>query len=489
MNIQALMSCAVVAASSVLTANATAQPIADSFTYQGTLTAENTALNGLFDIGFTLYDAPIDGNELAGGPVIVNNVQVTNGLFEAFVDFGSATQVFDSNQTRWLEIRIQPSGGGLSETLSPRQRIAPAPVANYALNTGAGLDEILKNGNTFEGTQDNSSIFLNTNDLVNAGYYVMGAPEFSRRAYLINNADNAGELRLFNEVGASNIRALNDDSFGGGGYLFVARNDIAGAGIILDGNSLSTERPRLLLSGPSGSDTIDFNLRFFGDLSVRLPTGAINSEEILDEPGAAEFISNNVTILDDSNPAPEVASIVTIDCPDDGFVLVFSSNEVSVLHNNGTTSSVNIGVSNSDTMFQSNTDLELRIDQNIPTGNYDYPITTHALFPVTEGSNTFYLLADKNFSGGLAQLFDTQLTAIYLPTSYGNIARNTQAPALPDELVPITPTMSELDIIREQNAAIIANNQRLERELQKVQAQMQEIYNQAQREHQAQDQD
>jgi len=100
-----------------------------AFTYQGELTENGVPANGTFDIEFSLWDADVGGNQICC-PVVVNDVQVMEGRFNAQLDFGA--DAFD-NQGRWLELIVE------GFTLSPRQPITRAP---YSIQTrGIFVDE------------------------------------------------------------------------------------------------------------------------------------------------------------------------------------------------------------------------------------------------------------------------------------------------------------------------------------------------------------
>lgn len=108
-------------------------PQGTAFTYQGQLNAGGVLPSGLYQFTFTLFDAESGGAQVVGTMAIQQPIQVFNGLFTTDLDFG---QVFNGNQY-WLEVKV----GTLStneETLSSRQPINVAPVAQYALNSPAG---------------------------------------------------------------------------------------------------------------------------------------------------------------------------------------------------------------------------------------------------------------------------------------------------------------------------------------------------------------
>jgi hypothetical protein len=121
--------------------------VGSGFTYQGRLTQGGSPANGTYDFQFTLYDAPSGGN-IAGGPLTVSSLTVSNGLFTVQLDFGpSAFQ----GSARWLEIAVRPTGGSYT-TLTPRQPLTAAP---YAMS--------LMPGSTITGTLASSPILSATN--------------------------------------------------------------------------------------------------------------------------------------------------------------------------------------------------------------------------------------------------------------------------------------------------------------------------------------
>jgi hypothetical protein len=108
----------------------TAAPLGTAFTYQGRLYDRTTAVNGNYDLRFTLYDALAGGNIVAG-PVTITPVAVANGLFTTSLDFGAG--VFNGD-ARWLEIGARTTGSEMGySTFIPRQPVTPAP---YALGAG-----------------------------------------------------------------------------------------------------------------------------------------------------------------------------------------------------------------------------------------------------------------------------------------------------------------------------------------------------------------
>jgi hypothetical protein len=101
-----------------------------AFTYQGQLQNNGALANGTFNLTFTLFNTNTSGTAVAG-PVTNNGVAVSNGLFTVTIDFGSSPW---NGETNWLEIAVETNGSSPFTTLSPRQRVTPAPYAISAEN-------------------------------------------------------------------------------------------------------------------------------------------------------------------------------------------------------------------------------------------------------------------------------------------------------------------------------------------------------------------
>ncbi len=111
-----------------------AGPIDDAITYQGEVRNSGDAITGTADFRFRLFDDAASGSQI--GSQLVWTGSVEEGRFSVDLDFGSGA--FDDRE-RWLEIDVRfPAGSGSYTTLSPRQRIAPTPVALFALNGNEG---------------------------------------------------------------------------------------------------------------------------------------------------------------------------------------------------------------------------------------------------------------------------------------------------------------------------------------------------------------
>jgi hypothetical protein len=121
---------AMMLAAASLTLSAYAQQSSTAFTYQGFLKDNNNPANAKYDLQFTLYDAPTGGNPI-GNPVVIDDLEITNGLFTVEIDFG--INPFSSGQRRWIQIGIRPFNSTRPFIpLDPRIELTPVPYAIYA---------------------------------------------------------------------------------------------------------------------------------------------------------------------------------------------------------------------------------------------------------------------------------------------------------------------------------------------------------------------
>ncbi len=110
-------------------------PVGSALTYQGELRQSGAPVTGTADLRFRLYTAETNGSQV-GSEIAVNNATLTAGRFTSPLDFGAGAFGPDA---RWLEIDVRsPAGAGAFVSLTPRQRITAAPVAQFALAGNEG---------------------------------------------------------------------------------------------------------------------------------------------------------------------------------------------------------------------------------------------------------------------------------------------------------------------------------------------------------------
>lgn len=96
------------------------------FSYQGRLERNGQLVDGSANLVFTLWDAPSGGNQI-GSAITENAYPVVGGLFTINLAFPGAF----AGEQRYLEVSVDG-------TVLPRQPVATAPVAQYALTGSPG---------------------------------------------------------------------------------------------------------------------------------------------------------------------------------------------------------------------------------------------------------------------------------------------------------------------------------------------------------------
>jgi hypothetical protein len=110
-----------------------ASPLGSAFTYQGRLLVSLAPPNVPHDFQFTLFDQSSGGIQIAG-PITLDNVPVSNGLFTVTLDFGAAA--FEGDR-RFLAIGVRAGAStGAFTLLTTRQEVTATPYATYAVTAG-----------------------------------------------------------------------------------------------------------------------------------------------------------------------------------------------------------------------------------------------------------------------------------------------------------------------------------------------------------------
>jgi hypothetical protein len=105
-------------------------PLTAGFTYQGRLLVSLAPPNAPHDFQFTLFDQSSGGIQIAG-PITLDNVPVSNGLFTVTLDFGAAA--FQGDR-RFLAIGVRDGAStGAFTLLTTRQEVTATPYAIHAV--------------------------------------------------------------------------------------------------------------------------------------------------------------------------------------------------------------------------------------------------------------------------------------------------------------------------------------------------------------------
>ncbi len=225
--------------------------------------------------------------------------------------------------------------------------------------------------------------------------------------------NEGGWVRTYDSGGAF-THSIEPDVDLDGGWLGIWRP--GGIGFRVDANYDGTDEPRVTVDGSSRD--IVFDMSAAGDASVVLPDNAISSDELLDETGIAAAKTNIGITLGVAGMTD--IETVTLTLPTTGYVFLQGKCFVRF---SGT---------------QSNNDARIQIDtvtgggtlapnytwiscDSFPsTGDYNYSANVQRVYFLNAGTYTFIMEGITN-SNGVAEAFHPQLTALFVPTSYGAV--------------------------------------------------------------------
>jgi len=285
-------------------------------------------------------------------------------------------------------------------------------------------------------------------------------------------AGNSGMLSMYHPSSPfPYIELAEDFDAGGGGVLSIDYDNAGNAGFLVDGNYAGTSSTALSVLG-SGSSFAVFTDKTGND-AVFLANDAVRDWEILNEPGVASATSNSAVLL--SGGVQTVLSR-TITAPTSGYCIVIGSCQLGATHSTGTNSDANVGVSDTAGALPANQDVLFRVASGAASGSYIVPATVHGTFSVTAGSHTFYLLAQE--TSGAIDVLDSQLSVLFVPTSYGTVSPTVLARDGGDEYSPRVAPMSQAEIEAERAQSIAAEFARRDSEAAELRAMMETLRDQ-----------
>lgn len=246
-----------------------------AFTYQGHLKQNGEPANGPVNLDFDLYAAETGGKMIAAGTVVPDPVDVTDGLFTVTIDFGD--DAFNG-QARWVEITV----GG--QTLSPRQKITPTPIAlslpglwtqqnATSPNLIAGFSGNVVNddaigvhigGGGSSGKVNSASGTYNT---ISGGEHNLagenngGNPDNSRYASIAGGSQNRARSWGSTVGGGFNNQALLDGDTVTGGFNNIADG---GTSFVGGGNSNHATGGAAVVGGGNGNQSTGYQSAIYG---------------------------------------------------------------------------------------------------------------------------------------------------------------------------------------------------------------------------------
>lgn len=224
----------------------TASPVGTGFTYQGRLAENGQPASGVYDLEFKLYGGSSPLHFPIGSPVVIEDVQVSNGLFTVKLDFGGQF----AGLSRWLGVGVRPgSSTGAFTALSSRQELTPAPYAiglalPYAGSNDSASSALFTLSNSGAGgAMDLSAVGGETLNITNTTGFGINSV-VSGTAAAVRGANSGAGTAIYGQTtgGGIPIYGYNLGSSGNAGFFrtevttnashaLVAQNNGTGAGI------------------------------------------------------------------------------------------------------------------------------------------------------------------------------------------------------------------------------------------------------------------
>ena len=204
-----------------------------AFTYQGLLRSGGRPVNDTCDFRFSLWDAESGGSQI-GSTQLVDDVDVTDGLFTVQLDFGSGAF---TGEARWLKVEVKCSGDSDYVELTPLQPISPAPYAlalpglwtqpnDTSPNLIGGYSGNSVTDGVVGGTIGGGGASSSENQVTD-NYGTVGGGYFNRAG---NNDDNPANANYATVGGGAYNTASGTAATVGGGYWNTASGGNAAVG-------------------------------------------------------------------------------------------------------------------------------------------------------------------------------------------------------------------------------------------------------------------
>lgn len=488
-----------------LTAAAGAANFPRQITYQGRVTdnADMPISDPAANVEFRLFDAAAGGTQVWNE---VTTVAVADGLFSH--DLGSScglceipTSVMFDDDTLWLEVVFE------GEVITPRTMLTASPVAYRVASVDKSTGGTITGEVVVDGNSGGNQFAVNNSGFGRGGFFAIsnagntepavqgthvgagpggsffsdgGGPGITASAtggvaaelfgsvrtygngYYISGVDTIIEAR-----GSSNI--LNNRGSDGNGENWRLWGASFGQLLLYDNAPANNQLVNLaafssggsLLLTDGGGNNVVLDASVVGDNAAQLPVNAINAAEMLNEPGVA----NNKTGTTVLGGGALTVTSRSITCPTAGYVIATVTGTLDLSHVNGGISQSSVWITDDELVSLNKPRTAFTVSGNAPSGNYATPYAVTGVFAVPSGTTTFYLRANEN-AGGVVSAQDNQLTLLFVPTAYGFVVSNTPA-AMTDD-----PALEPLTGSNEPAATAALADQRLERELASMQAQL-----------------
>jgi hypothetical protein len=173
----------------------------------------------------------------------------------------------------------------------------------------------------------------------------------------------------------------------------------------------------------SGNGSAIFDMSASGDSSVILPVSSISDTEIENEAG----IGNSQRIAGSVVMDMGVNTILDrkMNFPSQGHALVIATGNLAIAHKDGVVDQAYFGISTTNVGLPTHQNFLKTIPGEWDSADVYDIVTVHGYFSVNAGENWFYFLGEK-LGGGNMQMFDAELSVLFVPTSYESATLNSK---------------------------------------------------------------
>lgn len=319
--------------------------------------------------------AGVVGATIGGGGLNLNENLVTDNY--STIGGGQGNQAGDGLGS-FIDADFATVGGGENNTASDDH----ATVGGGFTNTASGFRSTVGGGQLNTASGSNSTVAGGISNLASGSQTTVGGGHSNtasgtHASTVAGGQSNTASAQFSTVPGGNSNTAAGDYSFAAGRRAkvrdTVATGDIDGdEGTFVwadstDADFTSTGSDQFLIRASGGvaigtNDPAGSMLKVAGATgngSVILPGDAISAAETLDEPGVASNTRSSTGITLNGTLQTLLERVINV--PTSGHVLVIGSLEATASHTTGTTSNANFGVSDVNTGFPANQDIELRI--------------------------------------------------------------------------------------------------------------------------------
>jgi hypothetical protein len=381
-----------------------------TISYQGVLTdgAGNLVADGPYNLTFNLYTVASGGSSI--WTEVDAGVSVVKGGFSVVLGNTTSLSSLAFDQKYYLGITV-----GAGPELAPRVELTASPYGMslrlpFAGSASSG-GSVLSIRNTSGGAAITADPRLDIGSSTSNGQlFLWRSGSANPTASLENNLDG-GEWDLYDSSGNIHTSAYTHGPSTGWLYILGGSNSY---GIGMTGSYSAPGDPWIGLFGNTNS--MAFNMNGVGDASVLLPANAIDSGEILDEPGIASTHNTVRTNIASTNSAAlNDMQSVTITIPSTGYIVLHADAEIQTTA--GTQLTYQITETSGGPVDANN---EHFLGSNT-TPNLYVSVSQQRIYFKSAGTYNFYFQAYRSVAGGGAVAFGATLTAEYFPTSYGSV--------------------------------------------------------------------